>query len=132
MKANTITLIIFIGTIILCSNTNLKSLKNTVEGEFQRTAKNLKLSGSILSGSLQRANGTYNKLARLDLNNYVSNSNGNLVWGGRDFMRSCLACRFSNNVLSCSCRNSAGRNFPTELNLVLRVTNSNGNFTVDN
>ena len=133
MKANTITLIIFIATFILCSTTKLQSLKNTVEGNFQKTARNVKLSETVLKADLQRNDGTWNPVtSELDLNKYVANSEGKLVWGGKNYAQTCRSCTLANAVLYCSCRNSAGRVLGTSLKLASRVTNSNGNFSVAN
>ena len=131
MKPNTITLIIFISAFILGSSAKLISLKNKIKGDFHRSARNVQLSGSVLTATLQDANGAWKDNAQVDLNNYVANLEGKLVWRGSGFAESCNSCTVSDAILSCSCRTSAGQYLNTSLRLSCRLTNNNGNFTVD-
>ena len=130
MKANAITFMILISTFMFWSNTNLQSLKNTVERNYQLSSRQVKIRGSVLSGLLKRANWSWTKSVSLDLNKYVGNKDGHLVWGS-GFKNTCKICFVFGGILNCSCKNSKGKYLRSDLNIAMKVTNTNGKFTVD-
>ena len=136
MKPNTITitLIVFICMLLLLSPVNLISLKNKIKGGFQITAMNV-VGSYYVTGTLQRADKSWNDKAKLDLNLYISNQNGQLVKGGKNFLGSCYNCILtatkSYSNLNCLCKNNNNNFVKTNLNLGLFITNTNGEFTFD-
>ena len=98
-------------------------------GDFAKTCGRIRLSGSTLSATCRTRRGG-NRGSRINLNDFVTNSNGYLRFSNNEgaFSRTCRNIRLSRSrrTLLASCRTFSGNLRNTSLNLNARITNRNG------
>jgi hypothetical protein len=66
--------------------------------------------------------------AELDLNQFISNINGYLIWNNSGFTKNCGYCNLKYLVLSCKCQDMKGNFKDSSLNLNGRIGNHDGKF----
>jgi len=102
-------------------------------GNFSLSCSNLTLANSsVLRANCRRADGSTNSGASINLNDYITNSNGNLAYVGAagDFSASCSNINLDPRtaVLRANCRRANGStNSGASINLNDDITNNNGN-----
>lgn len=97
-------------------------------GEFASTCTNIALQGdNVLSATCQTGSGTQS--TTLDLNECLTNSNGNLMWNGANYGGSCTGCTLSGTLLTCQCNPVSGAAMTTTIDVDNGVTNCNGTLT---
>lgn len=106
---------------------NLSIKKSSTKGVTIATScSSFQLSGTILSASCRRNDGTYSQTS-IDLNNKISNRNGNLVIGEGNFYSSCDSLSLSSNLnFTARCKNVNSQYLSTSINLNDYYTNENG------
>jgi len=85
----------------------------------------------IATSYLLNSRGTFTK-QEIDLNLFISNYNGFLIWRGSEFSTSCGECNLRSNVLSCKCLDLKGNKRDSSINLNGRIINDDGKFKVLN
>ena len=101
-------------------------------GLFTKSCRSTNFSGSILSSSCRDNNGNY-KRTSIRLNPLIGNSNGVLLWRGRNFTQTCKNIRLvgAGGALFADCRKNNGIFNSTSINLDDRISNTNGRLTYD-
>lgn len=123
-------------------------LPNSVQarGEFSRSCRNISLryeTEPILLAECQNESGDWNR-SELNLNNYIANMNGALVWLENGvFGNTCLASdqnprlprdpfpNLDGSVLTVRCETEQGSTQVTSINLDEHITNRNGSLTYE-
>eukprot|EP01099_Mayorella_cantabrigiensis_P004022 TRINITY_DN3018_c0_g1_i1.p1 TRINITY_DN3018_c0_g1~~TRINITY_DN3018_c0_g1_i1.p1 ORF type:complete len:117 (+),score=3.08 TRINITY_DN3018_c0_g1_i1:51-353(+) len=93
---------------------------------FSRSSNNIRLNGSILSASCRNKKGGYHESC-LDLDEYIGNKQGRIVWAGRNFSRSSeeIVLKFD-HMLECKARDSNGKFHLNSIDLDERIGNVDG------
>lgn len=93
MNTNKLQIILILVCLFYCSLVCSKSLKTTLSQNY-----------------------------KINLNDFVTNDNGNLKWGGSGYMLSCGECKLDNKILKCGwCKNRQGSKVPTSLDLTRKI-----------
>lgn len=116
-----------IFSIVLLLINSIYSSTVLLKQRFNQSCSNLSLSGSMLNATCRTRNGR-NSSTSLDLNNCVTNNNGNLE-RGVNFFNTCYGCNLNGATLSCRCRRRNGTSRDTSLNLGSFISNTNGFLT---
>ncbi|MEI6429793.1 MAG: CVNH domain-containing protein [Pseudanabaena sp. ELA607] len=94
--------------------------------KLSRTCQNISISGSILTASCERNNGTY-KDSRINLNPYIGNSDGRLIWDDQNFASTCNDMTLSGrSILSAKCLTNAYFRIFSFIDLDDRIVNIDG------
>jgi hypothetical protein len=98
-----------------------------MKGQFSKTCKDIRVSGSKLSASCKKVNGTYNETS-IDLNPYIENVDGKLKWQPKNFIVTCKDTAVSDgNKLKAECKTRKQEFVPTAINLDDHIANIDGN-----
>ena len=92
---------------------------------FGSTSTDIELSGTILSAMCQDSEGDYHN-SNIDLDNYISNNERKLEWGGSSFSQSCSNINLNGTILSATCLNSEGEEFDSSIDLNHYICNNEG------
>ena len=92
---------------------------------FGSTSTDIELSGTILNAMCQDSEGDYHN-SNIDLDNYISNNEGKLEWGGSSFSQSCSNINLNGTILSATCLNSEGEEFDSSIDLNHYICNNEG------
>ena len=133
MKSIFLAIFILIGTLMLCSGNNSKSLETKIKGNFHTLARWFSLGDSTLAGSLKKNDLHWNNEANIDLNNFIGNHYGNLVWGLKNYSQTCIDCTIKNQTfLVCHCFDTqSGFKKLAFIDLSHKISNNNGQFRFD-
>ncbi len=96
-------------------------------GDFSRSCYNSEISGSILSSTCKKADGYTRNQTQINLNEYIENVDGSLVWQPANFIETCRYTELSGpSVLVGECKTRAQRWVPVKINLDDHIANING------
>jgi len=129
-------LVISLASMFLCGLMTPAGGNAQTRGDFSLSCSNLNLASSsktaVLRANCRRVDGSIDSGASINLNDYITNSNGNLAYvgAGGDFSASCSNINLDpkTGVLKANCRRADGRtNSGASINLNDDITNDNGN-----
>jgi hypothetical protein len=93
---------------------------------FSHNSKDIQISPKgILTASCIKFDGNYVN-SSINLNNYISNEDGQLTWGGTGFIHNSNDIRIEENTLKAMCQKSDGGWVESSLNLDYFIGNDNG------
>ena len=96
---------------------------------FSKSAQKTHLKGAFLHSTCRRVDGSWND-NNIDLDRYIGNDNGVLVWDGENFFSSCENVTIHDgHQLKCKARRVDGSWNQTEINLDDKIGNNNGELT---
>lgn len=96
-------------------------------GKFSQTCRDIKVSGSELSASCERANGGYQPTS-INLNPYIENVDGVLKWQPKNFIETCKGTGVSGgSKLQAECKNREQNFVSAAINLDDHIANIDGN-----
>ncbi len=107
-------------------------------GGFSQSCKDLSLDHSTLQAKcLQAKQAQYGSTTKIDLDNYIGNTGGTLVWNGKNFDKHCESKKiesagYGRTLLKASCKNAAGVYVNAEINLDERISNIDSHLKYDN
>lgn len=99
-------------------------------GQFSKNCADTDISGSVLTSTCYRADGSTLNTSSLDLNPYIENVDGFLVWQPSNFIETCSFTTIigsSTLVTNCKSRDQALQH--TEIDLNEHIANINGTLT---
>lgn len=93
---------------------------------FSLTSRDINISDKgILTASCNKFDGTWVN-SSININNYVSNEDGSLTWGGKGFANNSKDIRIDDNTLKAKCEKKDGTYVESSLNLDYFIGNDNG------
>ncbi|MEB3343009.1 MAG: CVNH domain-containing protein [Okeania sp.] len=96
-------------------------------GDFSQSCYNSNVMGSLLSSTCYRADGYTSNPTGIDLNPYIENVDGNLVWQPSNFIETCRFTELSGpSFLVGECKTRAQQWVSVVINLDDHITNRNG------
>ena len=106
-------------------------------GGFSQSCKDFSLDYSTLKASCKQEAQAVYRDANIDLDSYIGNNGGILVWGGKNFDKHCdhkqlIQVGYGQLQLRASCKNAAGTYGPAQINLDERISNMDGHLKYDN
>lgn len=96
---------------------------------FGNSSSNIYLSGTTLHASCKDSQGNSHN-SSLNLNTYIGNSEGSLVWGASNFAASSSNISLSGTTLHADCKDSSGKSHHSSLNLNSYISNIEGKLSV--
>ncbi|NER01780.1 MAG: cyanovirin [Okeania sp. SIO3C4] len=97
-------------------------------GDFSGSCSDSYVSGAILSSTCKNNQGGTNP-TEIDLNLYIGNVNGKLVWQKENFIATCSSTQLvGSSVLVAQCEGPGGK-VPAQINLDERIGDNNGYLT---
>ena len=101
-------------------------------GDFSQTCYDATISGSTLSATCQRANGSYDGTTSIDLNADIENVDGRLKWQPSNFIETCRSTELVNgNTMDAECKTRDQRWVSTSINIDDHIANINGVLTYE-
>lgn len=99
-------------------------------GQFSQSCADTSISGSVLTATCYRADGSTLKTSSIDLNSYIENVDGFLVWQPSNFIASCDSTIVAgSNTLAAQCKSRDQALQYTEVDLNEHIANIDGTLT---
>ena len=99
---------------------------NAFAGNFSQSCYNSSVSGSVLSSTCRRINGSYNHTS-INLNRYIENVDGGLTWQYGNFSQTCDGTGlYTPSVMASECKTRAGNFVPSSIDLDQHIANIDG------
>ncbi len=106
-------------------------------GGFSQSCEEMHLDHSTLKAKCYKANEkVLGKTTSIDLDDYIGNTHGTLVWNGKNFDKHCenkqlIQAGWSQMLLRATCKNAIGVHVSTQINLDERISNIDGHLKYD-
>lgn len=109
---------------------SLTAILPAMAGNFSHTCRNISIEGGQLT-AICRTVDQRERHTGINLDRFVGNADGRLVWEGRNFSHSSRSIRMRGGKLMGICRTRDGRERKCSLNLDTEISNINGKLRRD-
>jgi CVNH domain. len=109
---------------------SLMTSSPAMAGNFSETCRNISVDGGQLT-AICRTVDQRERHTGINLDRFVGNANGRLVWEGHNFSHSAHSIHMRGSNLSAICRTRDGRERKCSINLDTEISNINGKLRRD-